>query len=304
MSERHPRNEPWYRRKQTEDHARQQDNDQKARLRDALLSIHNGLDHLAAEQVINRTQLDTRESHKQRRDWATFGALVATALAAIGTIITSLIIGGQQHSDTLAALAKTDDVISETRRLTDQTRRAADIAQQTLVVSRRPWLDIADTFNIKEPLTITKNGIVEITLTVAAKNTGESPALSVYLDADILLDVPGVFNTLEIMNRDLGYVCDRTGYGIKMGIPGTNIIMPHDTKDLDAVQTRSRMDSKQEHRVNPVIAACVSYSDEFSGSFSIGQMFWYYAENNKPIMNTSIGVIPGKLVPITSKVVK
>jgi hypothetical protein len=33
-------------------------------------------------------------------------------------------------------------VIFETKRLTNQTRRSADIAQKNLVLSRRPWLDI------------------------------------------------------------------------------------------------------------------------------------------------------------------
>jgi hypothetical protein len=288
MSAKYAESEPPYRSKQTEARGRQQEIERLETLR----SINMSLDRLAAEQAANRTQLDTHEKQKKKRDWLTFAALVATAFAAIGTICASIMIAKEQHADTVAALTKTDQVISETKNLTNETQRAANIAQQNLVISRRPWLDIVGDVVINEPLTASKDGHVDITLKVTAKNTGGSPALSAYFNAAISLDEPGLFNTQEIIDTRLLGVCKSMGYD-RTGTPGTYIIMPNDTKDLDPVQTSNQMDNKREHRVNPMISACISYTDEFRGRFDTGQMFLYFAEDQKPITNTSIGMIPG-----------
>src|SRR6202043_1975624 len=96
----------------------------------AVVSLNAHIDGVSAEHAANRYQAKDRKKKKQR-DWATFGALLSAAIPAIITLIFAHLdnraiiresrrTADQQHNDTVAALAKTDAAIAETKRLADE----------------------------------------------------------------------------------------------------------------------------------------------------------------------------------------
>jgi hypothetical protein len=301
--------EPEYRRKQQEAAKyRGQTKQHEDNIR-AIASLSEKIEDVTAQQQVDRDQREYRETKKETRDWITIGVIASTAVVALGTLLvthrdTSNVIAEaqraskQQHEDTMAALGKTDTAISETTQLANETKRAADIAQQNLILSRRPWLDFAGDIEIKEPLTIRKDGEVEVTLKTSAKNTGQSPALGVEFNAELHFDIPPVFHINEIIDK---YLCLLTKFNINfMGTPSAQIIMPHDTIDLSPVQSKNVLNQ----RADPFISVCIYYSDEFGGAHGIGEILYYSADNSRPIMLPVAGEIPGRLLDMSGKVVK
>ncbi len=77
-----------------------------------IVTVRSSIDSMTAEHAANREQAKTLEKAKRKRDWATVGALVAAAVAAIITlgvshcdnraiIRESARVAARQHNDTL-----------------------------------------------------------------------------------------------------------------------------------------------------------------------------------------------------------
>jgi K+-sensing histidine kinase KdpD len=79
--------EPGYRRKHKEASERQRNAQQQEDVIKTIVSIRTGIDAMVVENAANRKQAHTHEHGKRKRDWAAFWALVATASAAILTLI-------------------------------------------------------------------------------------------------------------------------------------------------------------------------------------------------------------------------
>jgi len=97
---------------------------------------------IVEEQRATREQQDRHEQAKRDRDNRTMWGVWATAVAALITVIVAHIdtrgvideaqrSANQQHTDTLAALARSDAAIAEARRLADAARDQANTATDT-----------------------------------------------------------------------------------------------------------------------------------------------------------------------------
>jgi hypothetical protein len=114
--------EPEYRRQQKIAAEHRQHAQQHKEIIRTIVTLTTSIDSMSAEHAASRQQAARHENGKRKRDWSTFGALVAAAAAAILTLIVShcdnrAIIdesrtaATRQHTDTVEALGKTDAAI-------------------------------------------------------------------------------------------------------------------------------------------------------------------------------------------------
>ena len=136
--------QPEYRRRQKEAAEHQHNSTQHEENIRAVTALSTRIDNLAAEHRTYREQQERHENKKRFREWVTIIAVSGTAVFALLTVLvthrdTMAIIreaertSSQQHSETLAALEKTDNAISETARLANETKWMEDVAQNNLV---------------------------------------------------------------------------------------------------------------------------------------------------------------------------
>jgi hypothetical protein len=269
--------QPEYRRKQKEAAEHRCNTTQHEQNIRAVTTLSTRIDNLAAEHRAYREQQGRHENNKRFREWITIIVISATALLALITILvthfdTKSIIGEseraskQQHSDTLAALQKTDDAISEAARLANETKRMADVAQNNLVFSRRPWLFPVGGFRLADPFARVVGNTINLPVTATVKNFGPSPAINVTLNTRLYLKMPFVIDPVEYLERD---VCQFYKYDPKaMTIQH---VMPNDTVALEPLVSLENLEKGQKV-VIPYIAACIIYYDQFGNPYATGQM--------------------------------
>ena len=139
--------EPEYRRQQKIAAERHQNTEQYEEIIRTIVALNTSIDSMTVEHSARRQQADHHETGKRLRDWATFGALVATAFAAILTLIVthrdnlaiieeSRRTADQQHTDTLAALGKTDATISAIQGQADIMRDQLGVMKSELAIAK------------------------------------------------------------------------------------------------------------------------------------------------------------------------
>jgi hypothetical protein len=298
---------------------------------------------MAAEHQNNRKQNERHERKKRIRDWTTIGAIAAGAIIAFiaflrthwdtqQAIRDAETVANQQHTDTLAALGKTDamiaalqiqattmqgqlnemraaanqtnQAIAATNRLADEAKRQADLARDNLVWSRRPWVDFADGVQIDKPLTINSDGQITLSIKTAGKNSGNSPALNVWLENILHVGVPLGGYTRDLVDQ---YICPAR----PSPVPGSftsQLIMPNATIPLWPGTGSTRADKPKATNTKYLMAwtsVCLRYDDEFGISHGTGQLFWYVGTPPSPLIDPDIvGVIGGRLQALTSEVLK
>jgi hypothetical protein len=118
--------------------------------------------------------------------------------------------------------------VSVTRQSADAARKAADVAEGTLVATNRPWASVAK-IEIAGPLTF-QNGEGKVPLTVALKNLGHSPAIRVSVNVKLVLS-----NTTNLLAAQKEY-CDHFRKPLPPGgirpeltlWPGDQLVFPVD----------------------------------------------------------------------------
>jgi hypothetical protein len=214
----------------------------------------------------------------------------ATALLASGTILLAMfslltlfvthcdttrliedprVASTQQHNDTLAALTKTTDVVSETHALADAAQKTANAAIQanqltlnTFVAGQRPWV-LYDDARPTSPLVIGDDRL-SLEFTLLVKNYGHSPAREVALIAK-MIDF-GFKNQIPYVERrklcepERGFAKQITGRTLAasdMTIPLSTIV------GFSADEFRKIINSTANKLLMPVIIGCIDYQSIF-----------------------------------------
>jgi hypothetical protein len=146
-------------------------------------------ERIVEEQRATREQQDRHEQAKRDRDNRTIFGIWATALAALITVIVAHIdtrgvideahqSAAKQHTDTLAALAKTDAAIAETRRLADAARDQANVAKDTEQRQLRAYVfPNVSIENVNGDVSKIETDVPKMVMIM--KNTGLTPAYEV-----------------------------------------------------------------------------------------------------------------------------
>jgi hypothetical protein len=143
--------EPEYRRKR--EHAAQHETEAN-RYKNAIstiVGIGTVIDRVAATHEARYNQTNAHENARKKREYGTIAALVLAAAVATWGIIQShsdtrkalrdaRTAAAQQHTDTIAALSKTDAQIATLQTQTGIMRGQLDEMHKALVMEQRPWL--------------------------------------------------------------------------------------------------------------------------------------------------------------------
>jgi hypothetical protein len=132
--------EPEYRRQQKITTEHRQSAERHEQIIRTVITLAKSIDGVSAEHTASRQQAASHEEGKRKREWSTFSALIATATAAILTLIVThcdtrdLIsetqsAADQQHRDTVSALGKTDATIAAVQEQTAIMRGQLDEMQ-------------------------------------------------------------------------------------------------------------------------------------------------------------------------------
>lgn len=166
---------------------------------EAIARLDTRIAGISGEQTASRHQANRHEHRKSHRDWFTFGALVATASAALLAMIVShsdtrsLIkdekhASTQQHNDTLAALTKTNDTISALKTQADTMRNQLSEMRN----DKRAWLS-PSTLDIRQIWGTGEHPDDYVEIVVTMLNTGREPAINTSFSV-----VPEVFKIDDI----------------------------------------------------------------------------------------------------------
>jgi hypothetical protein len=328
--------EPQYKRNKEATVYRERETNRHNAVINSITAVHAVISRIADVQITRRDQTERHEQSRRKRENRTVAALAVTAIVgAVGiglahcdtekAIQEAQNTATQQHADTVAALGalqtqattmqgqlnemraaanQTNQAIAATNRLADEAKRQADLARDNLVWSRRLWVDFADGVQIDKPLTINGDGQITLSIKTAGKNSGNSPALNVWLENILHVGVPLGGYTRDLVDQ---YICPAR----PSPVPGSftsQLIMPNATIPLWPGTGSTRADKPKVTNTKYLMAwtsVCLRYDDEFGISHETGQLFWYVGTPPSPLIDPDIvGVIGGRLQALTSEVLK
>lgn len=146
MRKRYLGEEPEYKKKQKESKEHQERTKQYEAYIQSIAAVTAVIDRVANEQEATRNQQNRHEESKHKLDKTTICAISITAVVAMATLLvahcdTNRVIeeahtsSETQHTDTVAALAKTDKAIQESHQLAEAAAIQATAAQKSADLS-------------------------------------------------------------------------------------------------------------------------------------------------------------------------
>lgn len=154
----------------------------------------------------------------------------------------------------------------------EASKISADIANQTLQASRRPWVDIEMTVAGEESL-LTKDGEIRAPIKYKTTNHGSSPAVGVWLHTAVELYAPG----FDVAREQLK-ICDMGqaeppayAFGGHILFPGRSfeIIVSHVISKSGVQNSLQAWEAATGHPVDilvPFIIGCVTYRYTFDST--------------------------------------
>jgi hypothetical protein len=165
--------------------------------------------------------------------------------------------------------------------------------------ARRPWVDFSGDIQLQEPLTVI-NGNITISLSVVAKNVGDSPAISAEFEAILYVKPWPSGDIKEIIAKDICH--PRKGH---LGMPFTKLILPHDTADMTpakGITNEVKVGQGYDH-ANAWCSVCLRYDDTTGRPHTTGQIFVYIPDDSAQVrVPLSNGPVPGHLQQYTGKI--
>jgi hypothetical protein len=238
--------------------------------------------------------------------WTRRVGIFTAALGAVA-VITAVIFGKQlgvmqgQLDEMKTASADAKAAIEATNRLADEAKRQADLTKESLILSRRPWVDFADGPVIDEPLTFEGNGFVTLSVKSSGINSGNSPALNVMFENNLHLGEWPSGDINEIIKQ---YICQPKRMNFT-GAPFTQLIMPNVTVALWPSKDKSnKIDDDKPQIVSAWTSICLRYEDEFGIPHATGQIFAYIPDSGEQMRIPAVGPVSGSLKPYTGKILK
>jgi hypothetical protein len=147
-------------------------------------------------------------------------------------------------------------------------KRAADVAEKTLVASQRPWISLKEA-KVLAPMYFAK-GDVHFPLEFQLKNTGNSPGLFVHIEAKRFALRAETYDIVAVQKEVRQIAQARDSHKSEVGMS----IFPGDVRPVEKIVSALRADLKKgffdlwsagstKKAVSLVVAGCVDYEFSF-----------------------------------------
>jgi hypothetical protein len=158
-------------------------------------------------------------------------------------------------------------IFHQSKRSADAATEAAHATASQLDLSERPWLQVD--LAIRSPLIVSKDGI-SFSVETILKNTGNSPAASVYMESRMRVASDWPF---KLMLKEQNSLCDRVRTSVAANQDTLETLFPKTEKEPNFWHvgvTKAELDQASGNgktTVLPLIFTCVVYRSTFSDTF-------------------------------------